>query len=269
MHQLNYLASYYTNFPATRVQQVRWTITGRRPLFQGENCIAGHMIRWQKPLNKPFPEEDIIHCATDKKGDNMTLMNMKKTVSAICIVLALLLAGVTPVSAAENETPIMMSGQNIDAIKAYNLGADLAASGKLQEALVETEKALSLQPNFTLALVQKAGILNVMGKYQDALAATDAAIAGNPAISEAWVNRADALVHLGRYQEAVDSANRALAIDPTMEAAKTTRLLATKMLENSATVPPTPTTKAPLSLVPAIGALLVAGIVTSLRRWRN
>ena len=32
-----------------------------------------------------------------------------------------------------------MSGQNIDAIKAYNQGADLAAQGKFQEALTETK----------------------------------------------------------------------------------------------------------------------------------
>ncbi len=94
----------------------------------------------------------------------------------------------------------MMSDQNMEAIKAYNLGADLASQGKFQEALVETENALAIQPNFTLALTQKAGILNVMGKYQDALTAADAAIAGNPEVSEAWANRADALVHLGRVQ---------------------------------------------------------------------
>ena len=184
----------------------------------------------------------------------MRPLNWKKTGYATCVVLALLLIAAVPVTAAENDTPIMMSGQNIEAIKAYNLGADLASQGKFQEALVETEKALSIQPNFTLALTQKAGILNVMGKYQEALNAADAAIAGNRNIAEAWLNRADAQVHLGRYQDAVDSANRALAIDPTMEAAKTTKLLATTMLENSATASPTPTRKAPVSLVPIIGA---------------
>lgn len=198
----------------------------------------------------------------------MKLSNPEKTGYMACIVLALLLVAAVPASAAGNDTPIIMSGQNIEAIKAYNLGGDLASQGKLQEALVETEKALALQPNFTLALTQKAGILNVMGKYQEALTATDAAIAGNPTISEAWINRADALVHLGRYQDAIDAANRALAIDPTMDAAKTTKLLATKMLENSATSSPTPTRKAPVSLVPVIGALGVAGMGICLRKWR-
>lgn len=193
----------------------------------------------------------------------------KKTGYTACIVLALLLVMAIPVSAAENETPIMMSGQNIDAIKAYNNGADLASQGKFQEALAETEKALLIQPNFTLALTQKAGILNVMGKYQEALTAADAAIAGNPAVSEAWINRADALVHLGRYQDAIDAANRALAIDPAMEAAKTTKLLATKMLENSATTPPTPTRKAPVSLVPVIGALSIVGMMICVRELRK
>jgi tetratricopeptide (TPR) repeat protein len=195
--------------------------------------------------------------------------NLKKTGFAVCVLFAILLIAAVPVSAAGNDTPIMMSSQNMEAIKAYNNGADLASSGKLQEALVETEKALAIQPNFTLALTQKAGILNVMGKYQDALAATDMAIAGNPNVSEAWVNRADTLVHLGRYQEAIDSANRALAIDPAIEGAKTTRLVATKMLENNATAVPTPTKKAPVSLIPVIGALFVAGLVLCLPDRRN
>ncbi|MEI6292044.1 MAG: tetratricopeptide repeat protein [Methanomicrobiales archaeon] len=198
----------------------------------------------------------------------MKLSNSEKAGYSACIMLTLFLIAAVPVSAAGNDTPIMMSGQNIDAIKAYNLGADLASQGKLQEALVETEKALTLQPNFTLALTQKAGILNVMGKYQDALTATDEAIAGNPTVSEAWINRADALVHLGRYQDAIDAANRALAIDPTMEAAKTTKLLATKMLENSATSSATPTRNAPVSMVPVIGAFVIAGMGIYLRKWR-
>ncbi len=223
----------------------------------------------QKPKANRFLKEDIIHYATDKRGDNMRPPNLKTTGSAVCIVLALLLAATIPVSAAENDTPVMMSNQNMEAIKAYNLGADLASQGKFQQALVETEKALAIQPDFALALAQKAGILNVMGKYQDALAATDAAISGNPNISEAWANRADALVHLGRYQEAVDSASRALTIDPTIEGAKTTRLVATKMLENGGASTPTPTRKAPVSLVPVTGALIVAGILVCLRKWQT
>jgi tetratricopeptide (TPR) repeat protein len=199
----------------------------------------------------------------------MRELNYKKTGIIACIVIAFVLIVAIPVSAAGNDTPIFMSGQNIDAIKAYNNGSELASLGKFQDALAETEKALSIQPNFTLALTQKAGILNVMGKYQDALNAADAAIAGNSNISEAWLNRADALVHLGNYQDAIDSANRALAIDPTLEAAKTTKLLATKLLANSASTSPVPTTKAPASLVPVIGALAVAGCVAGYRKFRK
>jgi tetratricopeptide (TPR) repeat protein len=199
----------------------------------------------------------------------MRELNYNKTGFIACIVIAFVLIVAIPVSAAGNDTPIYMSGQNIDAINAYNNGSELASQGKFQDALAETEKALSIQPNFTLALTQKAGILNVMGKYQDALNAADAAIAGNQNIAEAWLNRADALVHMGNYQDAIDSANRALAIDPTLEAAKTTKLLATKLLANGASASPVPTTKAPASLVPVIGALAVAGCATSYRKFRN
>ncbi len=199
----------------------------------------------------------------------MRELNYKKIGFIACIVIAFVLIVVIPVSAAGNDTPIYMSGQNIDAINAYNNGSDLASQGKFQDALAETEKALSIQPNFTLALTQKAGILNIMGNYQDGLNAANAAIAQNQNIAEAWLNRADALVHLGNYQDAIDSANRALATDPTLEAAKTTKLLATKLLGNRATPTPVPTTKAPASIVPVIGALAVAGCAAGYRKFRN
>jgi len=199
----------------------------------------------------------------------MRELNYKKTGFIACIVIAFVLIVVIPVSAAGNDTPIYMSGQNIDAINAYNNGSDLASQGKFQDALAETEKALSIQPNFTLALTQKAGILNIMGKYQDGLNAANAAIAQNQNIAEAWLNRADAMVHMGNYQDAIDSANRALATDPTLEAAKTTKLLATKLLGNRATPTPVPTTKAPASIVPVIGALAVAGCAAGYRKLIN
>jgi tetratricopeptide (TPR) repeat protein len=204
----------------------------------------------------------------------MRELNYKKTGFIACIAIAFVLIMAIPVSAAGNETPMRISGQTNDSINAYNLGADLASQGKIQEALVETEKALAIEPNWSLALAQKAGLQNALGKYQDALTSADAAIAaGKPdmtaAMAGAWANRADALVHLGRFQEAVDSANKALTIDPTIEGAKTTILLAKKMLENAGTASPTPTTKAPASLVPVIGALAVAGCVAGYRKFRN
>jgi tetratricopeptide (TPR) repeat protein len=198
----------------------------------------------------------------------------KKTVYAACIMLFLILVAAVPVSAAENETPLRISGQTNDSINAYNLGADLAAQGKIQEALAETEKALANEPNWSLALAQKAGLENALGKYQDALTSADAAIAaGTPdmtaAMAGAWANRADALVHLGRYQEAVDSANQALRIDPTIEGAKTTILVAKTMIENAGKSSPTPTRKAPVSLVPVLGALAVVACAAGYRKFRR
>jgi tetratricopeptide (TPR) repeat protein len=85
----------------------------------------------------------------------------------------------------------------------------------------------------------------------------------------AWANRADAQVHLGRYQEAIDSASQALKIDPTIEGAKTTILLAKKMIENAGTASPAPTRKAPVSLVPVLGALVVVGCTAGYLKFRK
>ncbi len=93
--------------------------------------------------------------------------------------------------------------------------------------------------------------------------------AGNPNVSEAWANRADALVHLGRYQEAVDSASRALTIDPTIEGAKTTRLVATKMLENGAYLHANTHEKSPG--IPGTGnwCTYCGRILVYLRKWQK
>ena len=179
----------------------------------------------------------------------------RKRIACLAVGLLVLLALAVPAHAEVNATPVYMSGPNIDAVNAYNQAGDLAAQGKLEDALKETERALSIQPNFSLALAQKAGLQNALGNYTEGLASADAALKGNPDIAEAWANRADALVHLGKVQDAIDSANKALALDPTIEGAKATKLVAEKIQNLQSPPSPTATTKAPVSIVAVIGAL--------------
>ena len=158
-------------------------------------------------------------------------------------------------------TPIGLSGQNIDAINAYNQGADLAAGGNYTAALQATEKALSLQPNFSLAWTQEAGLLVVLGRDNEAVTAADKAISGNPNISEAWANRADALNNLGRYQEALQSANQAITLDPTLKAAQDSKKLAEAMIAQETQVAPITTTKSPIGPGIPLAGLAIAGIL--------
>jgi tetratricopeptide (TPR) repeat protein len=167
-------------------------------------------------------------------------------------------------------TPVALAGQNIDAINAYNQGADLAAQGNFTGALQATEKALSLQPNFSLAWTQEAGLLVVTGRDNEAVAAADKAIAGNPNISEAWANRADALNNLGRYQEALQSANKAIMLDPTLKAAQDSKKLAEAMIAQGTSTSPVATTKA-AAFSPGIpiAGLTIAGFLVLFGRKQD
>jgi tetratricopeptide (TPR) repeat protein len=173
-------------------------------------------------------------------------------------------------NATPSGTPIGLSGTNIDAINAYNQGADLAAQGNYTGALQATEKALSLQPNFSLAWTQEAGLLVVQGRDNEAVTAADKAIAGNPNISEAWANRADALNNLGRYQEALQSANQAIALDPALKSAQDSKKLAGAMLAQGTQAMPVTTTKS-AAFNPAIplAGLIITGFLVFYGRQRK
>lgn len=161
---------------------------------------------------------------------------------------------------------------NYAAIQHYNSAVDLATAGKFPEALNEVDLALQENPNFTLALVTKGGILNVMGRYNESINATDQALALDPGQAAAWNNRAYALIHLGanpaglaaaeqataldpnltegwvnegtallrlgRYQEALVASEKALALDPGSQEAKLNRDEARQMLQPPATTTP-------------------------------
>ncbi|MDD1719399.1 MAG: tetratricopeptide repeat protein [Methanoregulaceae archaeon] len=210
---------------------------------------------------------------------------MSITTGILVVLLLLVLA--YPAMAAGPE----LTGQNIDAINAYNTGADLASQGRYREALEATDHALSIQPDFSLAWTQKAGLLVVLGRNEEALNASDRALEGNANISEAWASRADALNnlgrygeavnsaekavsldpglaegwanvataygHLGRYSEALEAAEKALEINPSLEAAQSAKKFATAMMQQT-TVPSPSATGSPLSpVIPLLGAGLV------------
>ncbi len=204
-------------------------------------------------------------------------MRQKSFVTAMIFgfLLSITMAGLVLPAAADpnvtaSQTPLALGGQNIEAINAYNQGADLAAQGNFTGALQATEKALSLQPNFSLAWTQEAGLLVVTGKDNEAVTAADKAIAGNPNISEAWANRADALNNLGRYQEALQSANKAIALDPTLKAAQDSKKLAEAMLAQGTQVKPVATTKA-AAFNPGIpvAGLVITGFLVLFGRKRE
>ncbi len=187
--------------------------------------------------------------------------------------------------------PAMGAETTGSAIENYNNAVDFASAGEYEEALAAVDVAIAADPDFTLALATKSGILSAMGRYDEALAAADATIASNPDMVYGYVTRADALVGLGRNEEAITAVESALERDPeNLEAliilgtaygnlgmydqelrvseealalypddsrARANQFYAEFMLSKG-TPEPTP---APLSLVPLFGGIALLGLI--------
>jgi len=91
--------------------------------------------------------------------------------------------------------------------------------GRTQEALNSHNRAISLKPDYSLALYNRCVVLATQAKYEAAIASCDRALEGDgrwgkaqPA--EAWTSRGVSLRRLGRHEQALESYNRAIALNP-------------------------------------------------------
>jgi rhomboid protease GluP len=85
---------------------------------------------------------------------------------------------------------------------------------KLDEAVVDLDKALSLSPDMTHLYANRASVLAARGDYTRAIADLDEAVRREPEESTYHNNRAWTLLFTGRFQEALVSVNRAVELDP-------------------------------------------------------
>jgi serine/threonine-protein kinase len=76
-------------------------------------------------------------------------------------------------------------------------------------------RAIELNPNLTAAYVHLAyAALCPTGRFEEALQETDKAIRADPLSADPWEPRASAFLYAGRYDEAIESCRRGLALDP-------------------------------------------------------
>lgn len=87
-------------------------------------------------------------------------------------------------------------------------------AGDVNRAYGATTLALSLTPEDTALLVDRAVAAGSLGRYAEALQDLDHAIARDNSRADSWVFRAAALRHLDRQQEAMQDVQRALNLDP-------------------------------------------------------
>jgi len=94
-----------------------------------------------------------------------------------------------------------------------NLGAALQEQGKLDEAVVSFQRALSHKPDYAEAYYNLGIVLKNLKRHTEAVAAYQHAIAIKPNYSVAYNNLGVALKHLKRYEEAVIAYQQAIALE--------------------------------------------------------
>ena len=95
-----------------------------------------------------------------------------------------------------------------------NLGAALEKTGRVQEAIVQYERALRLKPDFAEAHYNLGLVLWQTGNAKAAIGEFEEAVRIDPDLAEAQNNLAVALVQQGRLQEAAEHFEQALRVAP-------------------------------------------------------
>ncbi|MFH0967878.1 MAG: tetratricopeptide repeat protein, partial [Methanobacteriota archaeon] len=184
------------------------------------------------------------------------------TILFICV---LAVSSIIPTHATE------VRHDNSGAIELYNKAVDKTALGDFEEAVNLTDEALSIQPNFTLALVTRSSALLALGRFEMAKESLDAAralepddpsvlataaayslrigeylnairyadqsLASDPTIIEAWIIKGTAHGNLGEYQEELNASKQALLIAPDNQLAKSNLQYSSDMIKKGKKTP--------------------------------
>ena len=135
-----------------------------------------------------------------------------------------------------------VSADIVDATAWNNLGQQLFSLERYPDALLAYNHALLIQPEYSLVLANRCGVLSQLGEYSQALASCDLALEidsqwGAQGSALGWDNRGDALFNLERYQEALYSFDQALVHNPAYENAYRNRQVVLTWLEKTTIKP--------------------------------
>ncbi len=108
----------------------------------------------------------------------------------------------------------VLSMSDMRAITALNVGTELQAEGRLDEAVEQYRQVLALAPDDALAHSNLGTALAAQGRLDEAVGHYDRALALAPGDADAHSNLGNALLALDRIDEGVASLRRALDIDP-------------------------------------------------------
>ena len=101
-------------------------------------------------------------------------------------------------------------------------GAELSNLGRHEKALTCYDEALSIAPNDSNVLVNKANSLVNMGRYEDAMEYCNQALSQNPDSDMALYNKACVLALIGEFSESIELLEKAIDLNSDLrEIAKT------------------------------------------------
>ncbi|NEP79564.1 MAG: tetratricopeptide repeat protein [Okeania sp. SIO3B3] len=117
-----------------------------------------------------------------------------------------------------------------------NLGQKLFVRGRDEAALMAYDHSLLINPEYSLGLANRCGVLSRLGEYDLALISCELALKGDGrwgirGSTLAWNNKGDVLFNLKRYQESLSSFDQALAISHNYASAQRNRAVVLHQLQ--------------------------------------
>jgi tetratricopeptide (TPR) repeat protein len=115
-----------------------------------------------------------------------------------------------------NEAPNESTpGREFTAEDYTNRGVTYMNLKRYDNALVDLNRAIELEPSFAAAYVNRGATYSELHRYDEALADLDRAIRLDRTLTHAYANRGTAYEGLGRYEEALVDYGTAIELNPT------------------------------------------------------
>jgi tetratricopeptide (TPR) repeat protein len=113
----------------------------------------------------------------------------------------------------------LLASYELDAGDHQNFGTALLSKGKVDEAIVQYQKALQISPDYTLAENNLGNALLKKGRVDDAVALFQKALRIDPDYADAHVSLGNVLFQKGKVEEAMAQFQEALQIMPNLAVA--------------------------------------------------
>jgi tetratricopeptide (TPR) repeat protein len=123
------------------------------------------------------------------------------TISSVLVLMILIVTGCA--------TNFEKSSKTFNAI-----GYEYFKKGQYEQAILEYNNALELNPQYVEAYVNRGNAYEAMGVHKDAIRDYNRAIELDPNYSGAYMNKGVVYARMGQYDQAISNISRGIDIDP-------------------------------------------------------